>query len=400
MSLGKGEDDDAVKILMLYKTLLGLLGLWPLEARSARSLIRWCLAVASECVTITVLSLEMYRQCRDSEDVFDALLVNVSSTTSLCKLLLYRTSHRYKRELLESMIEDWSSPRKDPRTREIATSYAYTARTVSVTYLYLGFVSAIFIILKGLPLQALLTWPTETTLNQTDATTYAKFILQTYCVFDPSSRHLYVLIMAAQMIQLFVNCLSQCIHDGFFFAQTMHLCGQFKILSVGFSDLGKNERYRPCDLAKLISRHSRLLRLSVVLERAYCYTILAHLCLFGLLLSIEGLHLLLCLKANDVYGVGKHSVVVVTIFVSLLFYAVSGNFLKSHSEDVANAVYDSSWYDFDERESKNLIFLILRANVARKLTAGKLIDIDLQTFREIVKISASYMSVLRIMLDE
>jgi len=48
---------------------------------------------------------------------------------------------------------------------------------------------------------------------------------------------------------------------------------------------------------------------------------------------------------------------------------------------------------------KNLPLIILRATTPHQLTAGKFLAMNFASFKEILKASASYLSVLKVMLE-
>ncbi|EFN68674.1 hypothetical protein EAG_14973 [Camponotus floridanus] len=68
-------------------------------------------------------------------------------------------------------------------------------------------------------------------------------------------------------------------------------------------------------------------------------------------------------------------------------------------EEVGLFIYQSVWYDLPGKLSKNLIFIIMRAQSPVKLQAGNFIVVNLATYMSILKTSISYLSVLRVMVE-
>jgi len=108
--------------------------------------------------------------------------------------------------------------------------------------------------------------------------------------------------------------------------------------------------------------------------------------------------LLLSLKINDSFTAAKHSVFIIALLVQLFLYCFAGQTLEFQSRKLAYAIYESPWYTFDVNMMKNLPLIILRAANPQQLTAGKFIAMNFMTFKEILKASASYLSVLRVMI--
>lgn len=110
--------------------------------------------------------------------------------------------------------------------------------------------------------------------------------------------------------------------------------------------------------------------------------------------------MLVSLDANDIIATTKHAVLIVTLLVQIFIYSYAGDMLESKSADLILGVYDSPWYTFDTSVVKNLAFVIFYGKIPRQVTAGKFVSMNFFTFKEIIKASASYISVLRVALYE
>ncbi|XP_067206915.1 odorant receptor 4-like [Linepithema humile] len=65
----------------------------------------------------------------------------------------------------------------------------------------------------------------------------------------------------------------------------------------------------------------------------------------------------------------------------------------ANNESIADAAYDSLWYDMPSNYGKIITFIIMRSQSQLKITAGKFMDLSLEAFANILKASASYISV-------
>jgi len=91
--------------------------------------------------------------------------------------------------------------------------------------------------------------------------------------------------------------------------------------------------------------------------------------------------------------------VLCTFLGQLLLYSFIGDYLKSQMEGVGHIIYQSTWYDFPAKLKKNIIFLVMRSQSLIALRAGNLVVMNLSTFMNILKSSASYLTVLRVMME-
>ncbi|KYN19770.1 Putative odorant receptor 22c [Trachymyrmex cornetzi] len=340
---------------------------------------------------------EMIRHCNGHEDAMDAFLLSSSSIISLVKLLLHRVYWRQKSILVESVIHDWTYV-KNSRFRDIMLKYARIGRLGSSIFFCLGCASVVSFVSSVVLANINLPWTSEKHIyNETNE---KKLMLAAYCTFGKyyTSFFTYCAVEVLQFVQILVNGISQCGNDGFFFDLTMHMCGQFAILRMNFNTLGCDEFSCCSKLDILLKRHYRLVYLSHYLERAFTLVILAQILMSVVVLCVEGFLLLLSLEINDVLTAAKHGVFIISLLVQLFLYCFAGQTLEFQSKKLAYAIYESPWYTFDVNVMKNLPLIILRAASPQQLTAGKFVAINFMTFKEILKASASYLSVLRVMI--
>lgn len=96
--------------------------------------------------------------------------------------------------------------------------------------------------------------------------------------------------------------------------------------------------------------------------------------------------------------IGKSLMVQIIFLTQLTLYSFIGNYLKSEMEEVGLSVYQSAWYHFPKKLTKNIIFILTQTKYPVMLQAGNYIVINLITYVSILRTSFSYLSVLRIIL--
>ncbi|XP_076756327.1 odorant receptor 85b-like [Xylocopa sonorina] len=88
-------------------------------------------------------------------------------------------------------------------------------------------------------------------------------------------------------------------------------------------------------------------------------------------------------------------------YIALNFEALilcyTGEYLSSKSENIGWVAYNSNWYELTMYENRTLLLLILRSQKPLTLTIGKFMNLSLETFANMLKASASYISVLHAM---
>ncbi|XP_076376773.1 odorant receptor 4-like [Megalopta genalis] len=109
--------------------------------------------------------------------------------------------------------------------------------------------------------------------------------------------------------------------------------------------------------------------------------------------------MLVCLNANDRVGVLKSVMFVTTLLMQLYVYTYAGDALESQTAEISFGAYDSTWYRSRGHRARDLALIISRGNSPYCVTAGKFVPMNLLAFKEILKASTSYMSVLEVMME-
>lgn len=109
--------------------------------------------------------------------------------------------------------------------------------------------------------------------------------------------------------------------------------------------------------------------------------------------------MIIALKTDDAFTGMKATIVLTSLMSQLFLYSYGGDYLTSQNEQLGHAVWESLWFNLGPKTVKDLIFIMMRAGKPIRVTAGKFFVMTLGTFMDILKLSLSYMSFLRVMID-
>lgn len=96
----------------------------------------------------------------------------------------------------------------------------------------------------------------------------------------------------------------------------------------------------------------------------------------------------------------QNTLVMNYLLLQSLVINYAGDLLQSKSEDIFIALYTTSWFKLPVTLMKDLNFAIMRSSVPFRLTGGKFFFVNRETMMNILKTAASYVSVLRIALQD
>lgn len=95
----------------------------------------------------------------------------------------------------------------------------------------------------------------------------------------------------------------------------------------------------------------------------------------------------------------KSFMVLATFLAQLSIYSFVGDYLIFQMEEIGLSIFRSAWYDLPADMTRNLSFIIMRAQSPVKLQAGSFMVVNLSSYMSILKTSISYLSVLRVMVE-
>lgn len=91
----------------------------------------------------------------------------------------------------------------------------------------------------------------------------------------------------------------------------------------------------------------------------------------------------------------------VVIYMSMSFnifiFCYIGEIVTEQCKQVGETVYMTKWYCLPHKTAHDLILIISRSSSVTKLTAGKLVQLSIRTYGDVMRTSMMYLNMLRTM---
>ncbi|XP_018047574.1 PREDICTED: odorant receptor 4-like [Atta colombica] len=209
---------------------------------------------------------------------------------------------------------------------------------------------------------------------------------------------IFELLAVTQFLLILFNSYMLSVINALISTLVLHVSGQIDILCQEFKTISvKTLPYKTSTsmLGILIERHNRIFWFSDNIENLFSFIALMQV--IWNTLVICGLIFIIIISFHIETGV---SVIIKSVFSYLAVIAeifilcFAGEYLNLKSKSIADAAYESFWYDLSSNNKKIISFIILRSQKQFVITAGKITNLSLETFTSIIKASASYVSVL------
>ncbi|XP_033194907.1 odorant receptor 85b-like [Bombus vancouverensis nearcticus] len=178
----------------------------------------------------------------------------------------------------------------------------------------------------------------------------------------------------------------------------LHVGSQIDLLCYKLTEISHNyekEKLQKYIIDDIVGRHQRIIQFSKNIEKIFTYISLCQfvsnmlvICFISFILVVSS-HLdqatVIIMKCFPYY-------IAVNCEAFILCY--TGEYLTSKSEDITKSVYNFLWYELKPQNARVILLMILRSQGKLTLTAGKFLCLSLEAFANMLKASASYVSVL------
>ncbi|XP_019883244.2 odorant receptor 13a-like isoform X1 [Camponotus floridanus] len=386
--------NDIAYAMTPFKLITWLIGVWPLQVYNIYSLLRCVFGICCAILFVVLPSMELYFGCTDIEKNIDCLTLICCGLLGVLKMTWFRIN-------TNSLIINYNSALNDYLTidnikeRDIMRKHAFIGKIFCSSLLAFTYFSCL---MYGV--NSFMNYNQDNRINITNRDTILKYPIPSKCVleyfnFPTSMFKIYCLI---EIVILVTAATANLGNDVLFLNITLHICGQVNILRLRFMNFDVTSPRIYDRFNALIQRHCYLIMLARKLTDLISFVLLIELFLIGILICIIGFQLILALKVNDIVMIGKSVITLSGFLIQLTLFSSIGNYLKSEMEDIGLSIYQSAWYSFPRKLTRNVIFILMQVKSPVMLQAGSFIIINLPTYVSILKTSFSYISVLRIMV--
>ncbi|XP_057339894.1 odorant receptor 47a-like [Microplitis mediator] len=390
----------AKKAFYLYEFLTSNIGLWALQKDNMNRKFRIFYATIQMIVAILATVAGFLIGCGDTEEYLDCYLMVVFGILVLSKIYYVYTYRHHLRYILNSAFRDWKCIEEKDEMKIMINS-SRTCNNMAAMFYVSGMISLISYVLKTMIFDD----PRKIVVTDLLNITYKyghSFILPGGCVYDGVNQYLYYLILINQCVQMTIMCFTNLGNDTMYAAITGHICVQFDILIKRMKKFGQVEddiSINSHELGKIVKRHQHLISLTENLEKVYNRIIFVQMLITVSVLSVGGVSLILSINDNNMVNIIKSAGVMNFMLFESYLYTYPADNLANRAELMLRAIYSSYWYKMPQSITKNLIFVMMRINLPPFLTCGKFFYMTRRSYMDVIKTAASYLSVLRIMIE-
>ncbi|KAF3054417.1 Odorant receptor 066 [Nylanderia fulva] len=373
--------------------VLRIFGIWPNSSYIWLRRLFWTIAVMMEQV-LEYRWVVTHFYSVESFEVMKILSETMTYTIMLIKLITFWVKQRTFIKILTMMATDLENRTTDEVSMITMTYYANLSRRLNNGTIVIYTMSILF------NCSNLFANDEKASNSSTKP-----LILTMDLPFDLNQTLIYWLIIIIQFFHLMLSANVHGMLNTLLINLILHAGGQIDILCKWLTEmfpteekLSEKRSLNPLMIQKVIKKHQQVIIFSEKIEEMYTN--------IALVLFVSDTLIICCLGYTLVMSVGTPDGIKIIMRI-ILFYVVSnmeaftfcfaGEYLTNKTSSIGDAVYNSCWYEANSKDSRFIVFMIMRSQKQLTITIGKVLDLSMERFCSIIKASASYISVLTAM---
>ncbi|XP_011694619.1 PREDICTED: odorant receptor 4-like [Wasmannia auropunctata] len=367
---------------------LRAIGIWPGASRSILYRTFWTISLG----LAQTFQFRYIAGCIETANFLD-LVDSVSTTlpySLLClKLVILWQNQKLFNEILTSMSRDWCNCGDVDFNMRTMTNKAILSHRCSLLIIGVYSLAVVMYVSVIMELNNI-----DNGSSKGEKQLFLKMKFPFVYEFSP----VWEIVMFVQFLQLLSNASVIGMLDALIITLIFHTSGQIDIVCRGLLELfSKDCKYKSYKDAKsaIIRRHQSVIAFSDNIENLLSYIALMQFVTNTLVICGIAFVIVISIESGRGYAILLKSLFFyIAITLEAFIFCFAGEYLSNKSKSIANAAYETLWYNAKPSESRILLILILRSQKRLTLTIGKFNDLSLEVFANILKASASYVSVL------
>ncbi|XP_076171912.1 odorant receptor 13a-like [Ptiloglossa arizonensis] len=208
----------------------------------------------------------------------------------------------------------------------------------------------------------------------------------------------YECVLFAQFLQLMFTASAIGMLDALIISLILHVGGQIEMMHQALAEIStkiSKHGLPKSTIKQLFTRHHKIIIFTKNIENLFSYIALMQLLCNTFSICCTGFLIIVSLNADHGFtAVTKILFFHVAITLEAFIFCFAGEYVSNKSTSVNNAAYETLWYFLKPSDTRIILLLMIRSQKSLTISAGKFADLSLEGFANILKASASYISVL------
>ncbi|CAD6211171.1 GSCOCT00013813001.3-RA-CDS, partial [Cotesia congregata] len=393
-------NSDARYALGPYKLLTQSIGIWPLDHFGIIVFLQVFVILLIQCLVTIIFIHELITKgnCDLITDVVDALSLVAVNIMATFKMIVPLINKKRMHFIIKSIIKDWTTV-CDKKSKKIMLKYAFAGRI----FLYLLMIGSNSLVIGTILGNPPTTYKFSSDQISDNATVLRNIPFGANCWVSTSmSMSIYFGYYGLIVVHCLISSIINVGSDSCMCGIALHVCGQLNLLYTDMESLDGKKNFFSLrkQINQLSQRYAYLIKLANAYQGTLSLIVLLQVATNMFVISISGVLLLWGLETGNNDFIISALVRILLLFCELFVYSFIGESLSTQFGSLKLAIYNCSWYEMSPLLAKDLLFIMMKANYAFHLTAGKICYMNLSSFTNFAKMMFSYFSFLRLIFRE
>ncbi|XP_066595168.1 odorant receptor 82a-like [Prorops nasuta] len=385
---------DAAYVVNIAKKLLTPIGIYPLQrGDSFWDLTRLYLqSMIIFFLMCFLLIPHVIYTFFDAENLTKYMKVIAAQVFSLLALIKFFTMIINRKKIAVCLREMENQYRnvKCEEDREVMRNSAKIGRFFTLAYLGLTYGGA-------LPYHVIMPFVADRIVKNDNTTQIPLPYLSNYIFFEVEDSPFFEMMFFLQIFISIIILTTNCGVYSLIASCVVHSYCLFEVVNRQISIIlySKSSEKIKIRLKVIIQYHTQAILYANMIEGALHVVFLSEMVGCTIIICFLEYGVLMEWEDKKTLQTMVYFILMTSIFVNVFIMSFIGDRLKEESEKVADSIYLSDWYNLQTKLVNDLRYIMIRSRKSSRLTAGKIFNISLGGFCEVVKTSAAYFNFIR-----
>nr|UEN71203.1 olfactory receptor 20 [Gregopimpla kuwanae] len=393
--LKNDQQSDIDYLLQYTRFFLSCIGIWPLVSsnptRIQKIVSKFVMPYCSITMLTLILPAYLHLLLRDVGTTETILLLGPLCHTSsdiLEHFILIFHSDLIK-FCVQQMENDWRQL-ESKNDRDIAMQNLKVGRSLT-------FMCTVIMYSGGLFYAVLMPLCTGNTINELNQTVRPLTYPGNDIIIDLQNGFNYEIVFFNACVASFIHWTVVNAIFNLACISVTHACGQLQIIKSRLDNLVEDTDVMTIQnrIGTITRLHVSVLKFSATIDKLLREICLMEVIASTIIICMLEYYCLLEWRNGNKIGVITYVLILGSMTFNIFIYCYVGELLQEQCKAIGKAAYMIEWYRLPGKTGLALIMINIISNNPPKLTAGRIIDLSIETFCSIVKSSFAYLGILQ-----
>ncbi|XP_003691462.1 odorant receptor 4-like isoform X2 [Apis florea] len=386
-------EKDIVYVTKHNKWVLTSIGIWPTVLKNIGKILPKIVIGINNLLCFFTLIQSTLHVILEQKDTLLRLKLFGLIFFSFMSLMKYWALTIRKSEIeycIEQVQLDWKQVKME-NDRELMLKYGIIGRNLTIY-------SILFMYISGIMYVSIMQYAMKLQINDNNQT--SKVLIYPAYSNSIQKSPIYEIIYGIQCICAYVLDSVTCGACGLTALFVTHACGQIDVIISRLDDIVAGQFHKKKSnsnirVIEIIKHHIKILKFSAMVEKVLQEVFFLEFISSTFVICLLEYYCITDWEQNNMIGLTSYALLLISLTFNMFLLCYIGDLLIQKSGNVGVAVFMIDWYHLPTKTIQNLILIMAMSNSPAKLSVGRIVDLSLSTFGNVLKTTFVYLNFLQ-----